>query len=519
VDLCDNTLKACSYQTLAVDVDQDQHYPLSCGGTADDCDDNDAFTFPGALERCDFKDNNCNGAVDEGLWTEEAGARGAISASAAYPPRAGPPAVHQTATEVLVFAAADTTTGTLDAWRLSSTDLSVVATAVPLEASTTSWSSCLWTNPVTATYTGKRVGRPQVAANGDSLLITANVASYTNPQATCCNMDGAVSRATATQVTPSTMSTPVHTTLATRTDAPGTFNGACFGGTAELTGVAITYDRAAAAWSAHLNRWVTTWWSKDPGPDLSLRFNTITTAGAIAAERPVYDVAGALPQYDPQTAYQYASPRVAVGNNTVLFVWTNKSNQPYASRYLRWVLYDANLTSVVAGPFEFGQFPNVAQTAIVGLAAPKIDKATFDGTNYVLTLNPTENFTTGVVADARVRFLTVNEQGVLIANKPTTGAPTGADPSGGAGFVAGVQPALAAMAQGRGMVTAMANGTSIRFTWSSTSADAGYQSSDIALGVARTAHTDAVLVPLSDTRVGLIWSDGNLQRTIMRCGP
>ena len=32
-----------------------------------DCDDNDAAIYPGAIEICDEKDNNCDGAIDEGL--------------------------------------------------------------------------------------------------------------------------------------------------------------------------------------------------------------------------------------------------------------------------------------------------------------------------------------------------------------------------------------------------------------------------------------------------------------------
>ncbi len=44
------------------DVDQDGF--SVCDG---DCDDSDGATFPGAPETCDWRDNNCDGVVDEGL--------------------------------------------------------------------------------------------------------------------------------------------------------------------------------------------------------------------------------------------------------------------------------------------------------------------------------------------------------------------------------------------------------------------------------------------------------------------
>ena len=37
------------------------------GFSDDDCDDGDAATHPGALEACDGRDNNCDGAIDEGV--------------------------------------------------------------------------------------------------------------------------------------------------------------------------------------------------------------------------------------------------------------------------------------------------------------------------------------------------------------------------------------------------------------------------------------------------------------------
>ncbi len=46
------------------DVDGDGQYDVACGGV--DCDDTDADVFPGADERCNNVDDNCNGMVDEG---------------------------------------------------------------------------------------------------------------------------------------------------------------------------------------------------------------------------------------------------------------------------------------------------------------------------------------------------------------------------------------------------------------------------------------------------------------------
>jgi hypothetical protein len=522
IDSCDNTARTCSYQTQAIDVDMDLHYPIQCGGTADDCDDSDPLTFPGAIERCDFKDNNCNLAVDEGLWTEEAGARGSISTSGVYLPKGGPPAVHHTGTEVLVFAAADTTTGSLDAWRLAATDLSAMTGPVGMEGSTTPWPACLDPLfPGNPAIPGKRVVRPLLSTAGNELFLSANVASFTNSQANCCQASELLTtRVMATQFTPTTLSTPIRGNLATRGDT-GSLGTVCRSGTSDLTDPqGMLFDRAAAAWSAHLNRWITTWWSRPTTFEtLSLRFATLTATGVMSAERSVYDVPMSQPALTPGTGYGFSSPRVAVGTNTVLFVWTQNQTQPFAGKYLRWALSDRDLTSVVAGPFDFGQFPNGGGTAIVGLTNPKVDQAIFDGTNYVLTFNPQVNVGAANQPDGRVRFIAINEQGAVVANRPTIGTTTANFTGGSNGYTAGIQPSFASLKQGLGLVAAVPNGNNIRFGWSTSSPDAGFLTVDINSGVALGARTDAVLVPLSDTRVGMIWSDGDLKRTVMRCGP
>jgi len=47
------------------DQDEDGYSSESCGGT--DCDDNDSSINPDENEKCDEKDNDCNGRVDEGV--------------------------------------------------------------------------------------------------------------------------------------------------------------------------------------------------------------------------------------------------------------------------------------------------------------------------------------------------------------------------------------------------------------------------------------------------------------------
>lgn len=64
VDSCDEATKSCKHvKTAGTDVDGDGQLDLACGGT--DCDDKDPNTYAGAPERCDGKDNSCNGLVDE----------------------------------------------------------------------------------------------------------------------------------------------------------------------------------------------------------------------------------------------------------------------------------------------------------------------------------------------------------------------------------------------------------------------------------------------------------------------
>ncbi len=60
---CDESSRTCRYSLL--DGDQDGEPPPICGGR--DCDDDDSFSHPAQLEVCNYRDDNCNGEVDEGI--------------------------------------------------------------------------------------------------------------------------------------------------------------------------------------------------------------------------------------------------------------------------------------------------------------------------------------------------------------------------------------------------------------------------------------------------------------------
>lgn len=62
---CDPRTGVCSVCLVAPDQDGDKSASMTCGGR--DCDDADGNNYPGNLEVCDGKDNNCDGAADEGL--------------------------------------------------------------------------------------------------------------------------------------------------------------------------------------------------------------------------------------------------------------------------------------------------------------------------------------------------------------------------------------------------------------------------------------------------------------------
>jgi predicted CxxxxCH...CXXCH cytochrome family protein len=67
-DGADNNCNGLIDDGLTFDADHDGHTAIgSCEGTADDCNDNASWNYPGNTEICDNKDNNCDGQIDEGF--------------------------------------------------------------------------------------------------------------------------------------------------------------------------------------------------------------------------------------------------------------------------------------------------------------------------------------------------------------------------------------------------------------------------------------------------------------------
>lgn len=514
-DTCDAVLRVCSYQTIAVDGDGDGRYPRQCGGTADDCDDTDNTIFPSAPERCDWKDNNCNGVVDEALWRERTGARGVLSSGGQYLARAGAPSARRVGNDVFVAAASHQVNGSIDLFKLSTPAFGLVSGPIPVLQSTTQWQFC---NPGTLYY-GKQAVRPTVAVSGSTVAVGGLVASYANPLATCCqNGLGAEVRTTrsAFAFIDSSLG-PITQGAVASADTSWTGSPISCEDLSSNNGGGVRNDRPSLAFNPSSNQWVATWWDNaglGVAPPWQLRFSTINPDGGVNGPRTVYNLVpnearNVLNLTEPNNNTHLAV--VAVGSRSVLFAWVNQAQAPISNTaHVRWMMYDLALTApTLPAPLTWGF--NSTMSPING-RRPRLDTPVFDGQRYRLTVNSN----TSTVGTDDVKVLLINEDGVLEGLRSLEDVQStsfGSNPGFITGGVAGVA------FPGPGVVGVFNKDTYLRLKYGVFASDAGLQTYDLNLGQQFDLRTDVAVVPLTDTSIGLVWQDGDLRKTVFECAP
>ncbi|MBL8954876.1 MAG: putative metal-binding motif-containing protein [Myxococcaceae bacterium] len=490
VETCDEALDRCSLNTgmVNVDLDGDGHFPVACGATADDCDDTNAAVYAGAPERCDFRDNNCNGQVDEGLWAPQS--RVTLSNGRRYPPSAGPPAVKYHDGALVVVGASDQTFGGVDLWRVDPVTLSPMAGPVAAVASTTPWSSCV---APTGPFYGRRSGFVTLAtgAGAPASLAAGLVGSYTTP--TCC--DGAVAPLALAQVRgfdPLLALTDAGTVYA----GPITGNG-CNGGFNFYPGRAV--DALSAAWSPTLSAYVLTWADRRLGPGTSAAWvaTYAPATGATTAPRQVVQAGGGVTGALVSPS-GHNSPRVtvAVGPTSVLVMW-----KQHTSEVLRYVVLSPTLTQVLFGPTELGFAAPYTQA----LFPTQLE---WDGAQFVALCDATQGQASALLAfDAQGALLWGPRPVATATNSATSLDLTGA----------GDVSAMTLVGDG-GVMVGLTQGTRLRFSWGSRhAADGGFMWVDYDVAQPADTRTDFALTALSDRKVLAVWADGDLQELTLEC--
>lgn len=510
-DICLAASRQCTYQTIATDVDGDGHYPTQCprdaGAPADDCDDNDNTVYGGALERCDWKDNNCNGTIDESLWRERNGARGVVTAASDYPPSGGAPVAVRVGNEIVVVAASHHVKGTHDAFRLDGTSMSVITGPVALHSANSPWPTC--TSSVVR-Y-GNQAILPSLTVTDGGLALASLVARFTNSQAACCSsttppLEVRRFEARLTTFAPD-LTVRSSTVLQTGTEAAGQcrdFTGISFSQASGTSGF-TPIGRIASAYSPTLDQHIATWWDNvSVGNVIGLRFNTVSDAGVLGVRRDVFASATAT---EPALAdTNQSGPQVAVGNRSVLFAWTNAPVQPSVVKVVRWVIYASDLSSVREGPFQF-TLPGTGTGT-----TPWLDSAIFDGQKYVLHV--TGSGTTAVAS----RFLAIDEDGVLLSSRPMSSSQP-VSTATEAGWSGGVSTGNAIIGS-KGFVTANQQGNFLRLTVGPSNPASPLQVVDTEMMMQpQSSRSDFAVVPLTESSVGLLWTDGVLRKTVFECLP
>lgn len=444
--------------------------------------------FGGAPERCDFVDNNCNGQVDEGLWQEDPLARGPLTTGNLYPGNAGAPRGVRVGGDVFVAAASDgTSRGSVDLWRLDPASLVATHGPISLGASTTSWDTCYSGLNL---FPGRRSVLGALAAGPDGgLLASGMVGSYST--ASCC--DSAVSPTATAIVTPVSGLSPGDGGVLASALIPG--NG-CNGG---FNLYPRLVEVASAAWVPATGRYVLAWAdaTRVPGGQYQVLFSTFEPAtGVLSMPRQVVQngptYAGSM--LSSPTSVE-GGVAVAAGPPGVLVVWQDSA--PSASVRARFALFNDTLTQRLSGPTE------LVLPAYVTPSNPVAVR--WDGSGFTVLLagsSGTPSVLAGISPAGQVAW----------GPRTLPGSQVGAN---NGGIAPGSQPTFALV--GNGLMTAQTRNNVFSVNWGPPGADGGLQSLDFDPGTPLVARSDPELVPLDDRRVLLVWADGNLRKTLLRC--
>jgi hypothetical protein len=480
-DMCNAATKTCAYASSgadAGDADNDGHKAFQCGGPSDDCDDNNPNVYFGHPEDCDFVDNNCNGSVDEGLWRERTGSRISLHGMARYPWWAGAPSVVRVDGGFLAVAASDTIDGALEAFRLDN-NLALVQGPTQIFKSSTQWSS----PPGDPDFFGRRMLRPRIAVNPAGEVLTTAWILEAQGVTTC------------PANSPWLIRTPVYRTDGQLT-APQAWDDLDTEDTTSTCPNLETpenyYPKISSAtivWSPGASRWIAMWGTTGA----SSLYKDMTAAyfdplGGVVNRHPLLQA----PDINQYTSYFYdavPAPALVAGPSNVLVAF--ESN---VAPNVRYVLMDPSLNSRVTPVQDI--FQAGADLVTVGLAP----------LGYFIVLRLTNQPT-------QVRFFSP-DGGAQVAQ---WALPAFKGPAYWNGIGADTTDELAIAPLRDGLVFIEQDWPNASFGFASPRNDGGIVTTSLPMTSAR--RSGFAIVPIYDRTVGVVWTDGELKRTLMECAP
>lgn len=495
-DVCDEARRSCSYSSvMPPDADHDGHYPVACGGSADDCDDENPTVYRGAVERCDFIDNNCDGIIDENLWLERTSSRGPVSTGELYGPLSGPVHAAKVGNQLVLVAASDgTARGTLDAWLLDPVTLSAQTGPVSLGGSSTEWVDCIYS---TNLIEGRRVSSQGISTSPTEVLAAGFALNYPNNSG-CCAPATSIDFVTfLNQLTPGQTPGDAGVLSVTRPFINGCDQPMWSG--------SRTYAVLGSVWNRHLNRFVV-FIAQRAGAYNDLLYGLYDPATrTLGTLRVLFAGNGTAPRSQVNLPSAENPLAAAVGDHALLVVWTQVSDGP---RMMALDATDPTLTQVLVAPKRVSlPAPFISLNSGVSL------EAFFDGASFVVTIDADRN---GPGPVLRLDEITLQIQAFERLFATRTFNATAGSAGASSGFVNPLIPLWA----GRGFMAATTVPTGFQLAWSTPQTDAGAQVVTLDLGLAPTAHTDPALVALDDYTVALFYADGNLRRLVVECvGP